>query len=302
MHKVLICSKSCALGIGREDMSRLCRAREMEAAFESLQEGILHLHDFDAVVVGTDKFTAAHFKAGKNLKAVMKFGVGTDNIDMKAAKEHGVKVLNMPGVNSDAVAGMAFAMMMAATRRVAEGDRLVRQGQWPRLMGMCPMGKTLGIVGTGAIGRLLAKMVAGLNMRIIGYDVCQNAEFESIGGEYVDFNTLLAQADYISIHVPLTTETRHLFDARAFSQMKQTAVLINTARGPIVDEKALYDALKNGKIAVAALDVFESEPPRNSPLIELNNAICLPHIAAYTVEAMRRSDMLCVETLAKALS
>ena len=301
MNRVLVASKSCGVGLGRKQLEDLFRASGMEPVFETLAEGEKHMADFDAVVIGIDKIEPRHFKSGKNIQVVMKFGVGTDNINMKAAQESGVQVLNMPGVNSEAVAEMAFALLMAATRRVVEGDRRVHAGEWPRLLSWSPVGKTLGIVGTGAVGRTLLHLVCGLDMHILGYDAYPNEAFRQAGGRYVSFKELLKSSDYISIHVPLADDTFHMIGEKELSLMKRSAILINTSRGPVIDEKALFEALRHGCIAAAGVDVFEHEPPSGSPLLELDNAICLPHISAYTMETMKKMDRLCVQKLGEAL-
>lgn len=301
MKRVLIASKSCGSGLGKEGVCRLFLERGIEAETEKLAEAMDHLDRYDGIVVGMDPFGEKEFAKASRLKAIMKFGVGVENIDQDCAKRRGVAVRNMPGVNNEAVAEMAFSLMICAARKVAEGDRAVRAGQWPRLLGTSLKGKTLGIVGTGAIGRTLAGYTAGFQMRLLGYDPFPNQAFTDMGGTYVPFDQLLEEADFVSIHVPLLDSTYHLFNQRAFYKMKPTAILVNTARGPVVDEAALKQALEEGVIAGAGLDVFEHEPALDSPLVGMERIVTTPHIAASSRETMEKMDRLCVQTMAEAL-
>jgi len=301
MKKVLVASKSCGIGLGYEKLTALFRDNSMEPIFKTFGESKDCMADLDGIVIGIEQATEELFEKTKKLRAIMKFGVGIDNIDIPAAKRHNVKVINMPGINSDAVAEMAFALMMTVTRGIAESDRKVRRGEWPRLIALSPQGKTLGIIGTGAIGRTLAHLVSGLNMRIIGYDIFPNEEFVKLGGTYAGLDELIKTSDYISIHAPLTDNTYHMIGKKEFEMMKRTAILINTARGPLVDEKALFIALSEGRIAGAGLDVLENEPPEGNPLIKLDNITCTSHIAAYTKETLTRMDITCVKELGAAL-
>ena len=302
MKKVLIASKSCGSGLGKEGVIQLFQARGIQAEAEKLSDALDHLDQYDGVVVGMDPFGKAEFEKASRLKVIMKFGVGVENIDQECAAQRGVAVKNMPGVNNEAVAEMAFSLMICAARKVAEGDRAVRAGQWPRLVGTSLHGKTLGIVGTGAIGRTLAGYTAGFHMRLLGYDTFPNQAFRDMDGEYVSLEELLAQSDFVSIHVPLLPDTVHLFNQRTFEKMKPTAILVNTSRGPVVDEEALYQALQKGQLAGAGLDVFEHEPALDSPLIGMEQVVATPHIAASSRETMEKMDRLCVQTMSEALA
>jgi len=231
--------------------------------------------------------------AGPQLKVISQYAVGFDNIDIAAATERGIPVGNTPGVLTDATADFAWTLLMAAARRVVEGAEYVKAGRWktwgPTLLrGYDVAGATLGVVGFGRIGKGVARRATGFNMRILYYDpYCQNDPYAAeIGAECVDFETLLVKSDFISLHTPLTPETRHLLNADAFRKMKKTAILINTSRGPVVDPEALYQALKEGEIAYAALDVTEPEPiPMDSPLLTLQNCLIVPHMASATYTA-----------------
>ncbi len=252
---------------------------------------LAHLRDKDGLLsLLTDKVDAELMDLNPRLKVVSNMAVGYDNIDVKAATERGLPVGNTPGVLTDTTADFAFALLMAAARRVVEGADYARAGKWktwgPMLLtGKDVHGATLGIVGFGRIGQGMAKRASGFNMRVLYYDVYRREDLEkSMGVTYADMDTLLAQSDFVTIHTDLNQETRHLFNAGAFGKMKSTAILINTARGPIVDPDALYEALRQGKIRAAALDVTEPEPiPVDSPLLTLPNCLIVPHMASASI-------------------
>lgn len=302
MKKVLVASKSCGTGLGKEEICRLFKLNGIDADMMKLSEAKDRLNQYDGIVIGMDDFSKEEFERAVNLKVIMKYGVGIENIDAAAAAEHNVKIANMPGINNEAVAEMAFALMLCAARRVAEGDRMVRNGAWPRLMGTSLKGKTLGIVGTGAIGRMTAEYSTGFKMRLLGYDPFPNKAFSDMGGKYVSFEEILRESDFISIHVPLLDSTYHMFNDEAFKQMKPASVLINTARGAVVDENALKRALDEGLIAGAGIDVFEYEPAVDSPLIGTDRIVTTPHIAASSIETMKKMDNVCVTTMTELLS
>jgi D-3-phosphoglycerate dehydrogenase len=230
--------------------------------------------------------------ASSHLRIMAQFGVGTNNIDLEAAKKHGIIVTNTPGVLTDATADFAFALLLSVARRLPEAQQVVRTGQFVRwetqmLLGMELSGKTLGIVGFGRIGQAMARRALGFGMKVIYHNRHRaNPTHERrLGARYVSFEELLAQSDVISLHTALNDDSRHLFDAAAFAQMKNSALLINTARGPVVDEKALVDALEQGEIAGAGLDVFEQEPKVHSGLLIHPRVVVAPHLASATTEA-----------------
>ena len=230
------------------------------------------------------------------LRIVSNVAVGFDNIDLQAATRHGVMATNTPGVLTETTADFAFALLMAAGRRVAEGDRMLRAGKFDgwgidMLLGQDLYGATLGLVGVGRIGGAVARRAGGFDMRIIYTDaVALPPEVESeLGATRVDLEQLLQEADFVSLHVPLTPETRHLIGAPELAQMKRSAVLVNTSRGPVVDEPALADALRRGEIFAAGIDVFEHEPQVDPALLELDNVVLTPHIASGSVRT--RSKM-----------
>ncbi len=247
--------------------------------------------------------------AGPQLRAISQYAVGVDNIDLAAATERCITVGHTPGVLTETTADLAFALLMAAARRLVEGADYVRQGQWVTwgpllLLGHDVHGATLGIVGMGRIGRAVARRASGFDMQVLYYDrVSVDPELVGPNVEQVDLDTLLRESDFVSIHVPLTPETHHIIDADALARMKPTAILINAARGPVVDTNALYHALKEGKIAYAALDVTDPEPlPADHPLLSLPNVIVVPHIGSASVATRTRMGEMAVANLLAALA
>jgi len=227
--------------------------------------------------------------AGPGLKVISNHAVGFDNIDVAAATERGIPVGNTPGILTDATADMAFALMMAAGRRVVEAEKFLRAGKWKTwgpsmLLGLDFAGASLGIVGFGRIGQAVAKRATGFDMRVLYYDPSAPTPPPNLPAISTDLDTLLRESDFVSIHVPLTPETRHLVNGEFLGKMKPNAVLVNTARGGVLDQSALYETLKERRIFAAALDVTDPEPLQlDSPLLELDNCIIVPHIASASV-------------------
>ena len=249
--------------------------------------------NYDALIVrGRTKVTPAVFEAAKQLKAVGRAGVGVDNIDLNAAREHQVTVVNSPNATSVAVAELAMALMLAMVREVPRADAALKNGKWLKkdLEGNELYGKTLGVIGFGRIGSNLAQRAAAFGMNIIAMDPIISAEEAAErGGKLVSLDELLAQADFISLHIPLTNSTRNMISKDQFDKMKDGVRIINAARGGVIDEQALLDALNSGKVAGAALDVFTSEPPGQTELVCHPRVIGTPHIGAQTVEAQQRA-------------
>lgn len=252
----------------------------------------------------TDRIDAELMDAAPELKVISQCAVGYDNVDIEAATARRIAVGNTPEVLTDATADFAFTLLMAASRRLGEAVAYVKAGKWDTwgltlLMGQEVYGATLGIIGFGRIGQALAKRARGFDMRIIYYDTNRdNAAAEELKALYCPLNCLLEESDFISLHVNLTSDTEGMIGARAFRLMKETAVLINTARGPIVDPEALYQALKDGQIAAAALDVTDPEPlPPDHKLLTLSNLIVTPHIASATVTSRTQMAMMAVRNL-----
>jgi glyoxylate reductase len=252
----------------------------------------------------TDIVDVELMNRAQKLKVVSNCAVGFDNVDVEEATKRGIIVGNTPGVLTDTTADFAFSLLMAAARRVVEGDRVVRAGRWKTWGPMILLGQdvhhaTLGIIGLGRIGVAVARRAQGFGMRILYTDVVRNKQAENeLPIEYVQFNMLLAESDFITVHTNLTRETYHLVGQKQFEKMKRTAILVNTSRGPIVDNMALYDALRSGKIAYAALDVTEPEPmPADHPLLTLNNVIVVPHIASASVATRTKMALMAVDNL-----
>lgn len=258
--------------------------------------------EVDGVVVGLDPMGAGVLAHARQLKAISKYGVGLDNIDIEAAAHRGIPVTYTPGTNSSAVAELAFGLMLDTARSISTSDRRIRQGEWGRFSGTELWGKTLGIVGTGQIGKQLALRSRGFEMQLICYDVVPDLEWASrAGAEYVPLHELLARADFVSLHVPLVEGTFHLVSSAELGIMKPTAVLVNTSRGGIVDEKALFEALSEKRLAGAGLDVVESEPPQETPLARLDNVVLTSHIGAHTREASVAMSRLAAVNLVQVL-
>ncbi len=246
--------------------------------------------------------------AGPGLKVISNHAVGFDNIDITAATVHGIPVGNTPGILTDATADMAFALMMAAGRRVVEAEKFLRAGKWKTwgpslLLGADFAGATLGIVGFGRIGQAVAKRATGFDMRVLYFDPGASSQRSGLNAISTDLITLLTESDFVSIHVPLTPVTRHLVDADFLSRMKPNAVLVNTARGGVLDQSALYETLKSKHIFAAALDVTDPEPlPLDSPLLELENCIIVPHIASASVQSRDMMAYLSAKNLIAGLN
>jgi lactate dehydrogenase-like 2-hydroxyacid dehydrogenase len=244
--------------------------------------------------------------AGPGLRVISNFAVGVDNVDVAEATRRAIPVGNTPDVLTDTTADLAWALLMAAARRIIEGDRYVREGRWQTwepqlLLGQDVHGATLGIVGYGRIGRAVARRAGGFDMRVLVTSRRPIAEPD--GAASVDFATLLEQSDFVSIHTPLTTETRGMFDRTAFARMKPSAILVNTARGPIVDTNALAEALASGRLAAAALDVTDPEPiPPSSPLLKLPTCIVVPHIGSASVQTRNRMATMAARNLIAGLN
>ncbi|MBA2132967.1 D-glycerate dehydrogenase [Hydrogenispora sp. UU3] len=251
----------------------------------------------------TDTIDAEVLDAAQGVKIFANYAVGYNNIDVEAATKRKIWVSNTPGVLTDTTADLAWALIFAVARRVVEADRFTREGKFkgwaPMLfLGQDVTGKTLGIIGGGRIGEAVGKRAQGFAMKVLYNDIVRNVEFEkATGATYVDKETLLKEADIISLHVPLLPETRHLIGAHELSLMKPTAILINTARGPVVDEDALVKALKAKQIYGAGLDVFEEEPKVHPGLLELDNVVLLPHIASASMETRTKMGLMAAENI-----
>lgn len=270
-----------------------------------------HIKDADAILTMlSDKIDAEIINSAPKLKIIAQLAVGFDNIDLKTAEARGIYVTNTPDVLTDASADFSFAQMLAISRRVVEADRYVREGKWkvawhPSMMlGGSLRGATLGIVGAGRIGQAMARRGRGFDMKILYFSRSAKPDFEKeMGAKRVDLDTLLKESDYVSLHVPLTDKTRGMINADKLALMKKTAYLISNARGPVIDEKALYNALKSHRIAGAALDVFNVEPtPADNPLLELDNIVVAPHISSGSTETRAKMSVMTASDIVKALT
>jgi D-3-phosphoglycerate dehydrogenase len=256
---------------------------------------------YDVLVVrSATKVTKEVIDSGENLKIIARAGVGLDTIDVQAAKARGIKLVNAPEAPTIAVAELVIGLMLSWARHLPRADNSMKEGRWEKaqLIGRELRGKTLGIVGTGRIGQAVGYRAKAFLMNILAYDVEQNTEFISgTGTHYVDLEELLRKSDFVSLHVPATPKTRHMIGRHEIELMKPSAVLVNTSRGEVIDEAALVSALKKSKIAGACLDVYDREPPKDSPLLRLPNVILTPHIGASTLEAQREAALIIAEKL-----
>ncbi|MFQ7107771.1 MAG: phosphoglycerate dehydrogenase [Neglectibacter timonensis] len=252
----------------------------------------------DAVIAGLEEYDSELISSSKNLKIISRYGVGYDRVDLRAAADRGIAVTITPGANGDSVADMAVALMMDCARNVTYMDNGIKSKNQVRPSGVEMWEKTVGIVGAGRIGKGVAKRCMGFNMRILCYDQYQDEKFaKECGAEYVDLETLIRESDFITIHSPLTPDTENMFSTAQFRAMKKDAILVNTARGGIVDEEALYEALKNGEIRGAGLDATMAEPPYESRLCTLPNCILTPHAGAATKEASSKMSLMAAQNV-----
>jgi D-3-phosphoglycerate dehydrogenase len=243
---------------------------------------------YDALILGLDHCDASVIEASDNLKAISRNGAGYDKVDLEAARGKNIVVMYAPGMNTIGVAELTMALLYSLARDLPRISTAAKEGKWQRSQGWELSGKTLGIIGLGAIGREVAKRALANDMRVIAYDPYAKA-YSSV--KLTNLDSVIQQADILSLHTALTPETQHLINARSLSNMKNGAYLVNTARGGLVDEVALYNALKNNKLAGAAMDAFEIEPPEGNPLLELDNFIATPHIGANTKESVARANL-----------
>ncbi|HIJ56052.1 MAG TPA: phosphoglycerate dehydrogenase [Deltaproteobacteria bacterium] len=256
----------------------------------SAEELIPLIGEIDGLIAGLDHINASVIHAAKKLKVISRYGIGVDRVDLKAAAEKGIVVTNTPGANSSAVAELTIGFILGLARNLCVADAAAHRGEWPRFSGVGLRGKTVGLMGLGSIGRAVASRLEPFGCRILACDpVMSTDETEDLGVRPVSKEELLSQADFISLHVPATPETIGMIDKNAFNRMKEGVYLINTARGELIDEAALKEALDNGRLKGAALDVFKAEPlEKNHFLLRYPQVILTPHMAAHTDEAMNQ--------------
>jgi len=273
------------------------------------EEIVRQVREADGLVcLLTDWIDAEVIAAGARLRVISTVAVGYDNIDVAAATARRIPVCNTPGVLTEATADLTWALLMAAARRVTEAERYLRAGRWKSwspqlLLGQDVYGATLGLIGLGRIGQAVARRARGFDMRVLYHSATRKPEVErELGVGWADLEALLRESDFVSLHVPLTEETRNLIGARELALMKPTAVLINTARGQVVDQEALVATLQGGRLAAAGLDVFQVEPlAADDPLLSLENVVLLPHLGSASVATRRRMAMMAAENLVAGL-
>lgn len=257
------------------------------------------LPGYDGVILGLDSCDASALVGADRLKVISRYGVGYDEVDLDAAARKGIAVTNTPGANQIAVAELAIGLMFALARQIPLIASAARQNSWKRPTGIELTGKTLGLIGFGAIGREVARRALGIGMQVVAYDPYYQGTFPGVA--LVTLDEVISRGQIISLHAALTPENHHLINAERLAQMQPGALLLNTARGGLVDEQALYDALSAGKLRGAAMDAFENEPPEGSPLLTLDNFIATPHIGATTHESVERMAMMAARNLVAVL-
>lgn len=267
------------------------------------EELIPLLKDCDGYLAGLDFITKNVIDSCPGLKVISRYGIGYDRVDIAAAQQKGIIVTNTPGANSEAVAELAFGMALALSRKLAYLDTQTKSNKWIRSNGMELKGKTIGIVGLGAIGKNVARFAKGFSMKVTAFDVYTDETYcDENDIKLQSFEEVITKADVISLHLPLTEETKYIINEESIDKMKHTAILINTSRGGLIHEGAVYQALKEGKLGGLGLDAFENEPPTDSPLFTLDNVIVTPHTGAHTLEATENMANMAVRNLIDVLS
>ena len=254
-------------------------------------------------IAGLDHYTAKVINSAKDLKVISRYGAGVDRVDLAAAKEKNIVVCNTPGANAQAVADLVFALLLCIARKVSVLDKKTKEGQWPRSNGIELYAKTMGILGLGEVGKAVAKRASGFSMKILAYDPFINREYAQANGIVpAGLDEIIEVADFLSLNMPLTDETRHIISADQMKAMKKGAIIVNTARGGLIDEAAAYEFLKSGHLGGLGLDVYEEEPPQRTPLFDLENVVLTPHTAAHTSEATAAMADMSVQNLIDVLS
>lgn len=297
--KVLVCDPIHEEGIKKLEQAGFEVDVNPSVSNEELRKNISNYNVM--VVRGRPKVTKEVIEAGKRLKVIGRAGVGLDNIDVKVAEKRGITVLNTPEALAEAVAELTMGLMLSLARSIPLADRTMKEGRWIKktLVGWQLKDKTLGIIGLGNVGKRVAKIAKAFEMKILITKRTRPSPklLEELEAEFVSLEELLRRSDAVTLHVPLTTQTHHLISTRELQLMKDGAFLINTSRGAVVDEKALLEALRSGKLGGAALDVYEVEPPKDRALIKLPNVVCTAHIGAQTEEAQKAAAKLLAEKI-----
>jgi D-3-phosphoglycerate dehydrogenase len=305
-YRVLVTSTS----FGKADPLPLQRLRECGCEVIENPHGrplkeeelIPLLAEVDGVIAGLDDYTEKVIQSSPQLKVISRYGVGVDKVDLTAAESQGVKVTTTPGVNTQAVADLTMALMLAVARKVPKADASAKDGKWEKIFGHSLHQKKLGLVGLGQISRAVAKRARGFDMEVSIFTRYPDSSFaEAVGVRYADFDELLEQSDFLSLHCAVTEDRAGMIGYEQLKRMKPAAYLINTARGALINEEDLYRALKEGIISGAALDTYVHEPPKGSPLLTLENVVTTPHIGSYTYETVLEMGLTSVENLMKVL-
>ncbi|MDR2629295.1 MAG: phosphoglycerate dehydrogenase [Spirochaetaceae bacterium] len=261
------------------------------------------LEGCEGYIAGLDFITRQVLEKSAALRVISRYGAGIDRLDLEAAKARGVLVCNTPGVNAQAVADLTLALILSVARRLPFLDRNTREGRWPRSTGIELYGKIMGILGLGAVGKAVAKRAAGFSMKIMAYDpYLDEAYAKNEGISPAGFDAVVKAADFLCLHLPLTPQTRHIISGKVMEAMKPGAIIVNTARGGLIDEQAAYELLQSGHLGGLGIDVYEEEPPKQSPLFTLDNVVLTPHTASHTVEATAAMASLSVQNLIDVLS
>lgn len=306
--KILVTPTSLQPGKGSAHLERL-REFTDDLVFNELgrplteDELIPLLSDCDGYIAGVDQVTARVLEHCDKLKIIARYGAGVDRVDLKAAAEKGICVTNTPGANAEAVGELTFALLLAVARNVPSLNASTREGGWVRSTGLELYGKTIGILGLGAIGKVTARCAQGFGMKVLAYDPYINEEYcreHDIAS--VPFDELTEKADVLSLHLPAMPSTYHIISREVIENLKPGAIIINASRGGLIDEEATYDALKSGRLGGLGLDAFETEPPKDSPLFEFDRVVVTPHTGAHTKEATDNMARMAVDSVIDVLS
>jgi D-3-phosphoglycerate dehydrogenase len=261
------------------------------------------IKDCDGYIAGLDFVTKQVIDAASSLRVISRYGAGVDRVDLAAARAKGIRICNTPGANAQAVADLTLALILCVARKVPMLDRKTKEGQWVRSTGIEIYGKTLGILGLGAVGKGVAKRAQGFSMKVLAYDPFIDRQYSAGNNiKASDFDEVIKNADVLCLHLPLTSETRYIISDETMRRMKRGAIIINTARGGLIDEKAVYEHLQSGQLGGLGLDAYEEEPPRASGLFELDNVVLTPHTASHTKEATANMANMAVQNLIDILS
>ena len=300
-YKVVVTARS--FGNTDEKAYRILEENDCEVKKIKAEDISTEIVDADAVIAGLEEYNEELISKAEKLKVISRYGVGYDKVDLETCKKHNVAVTFTPGANSESVADMAVCLMLACARNITEINSRLKKGESYRPAGVELFGKTLGIIGAGRIGKGVGKRCSGFNMNILCYDTYEDENFKKeYGAKYVSLEELLKESDFITIHSPLTPETRNMISTKELSLMKEDAIIVNTARGGIIDEEALYKALTEHRIRAAGLDVLEKDPSFESPLCELDNCIVTSHVAATTKEASSLMSTMAAENVVDILT